>query len=156
MSDEQLFLLANSSVLPAWGLLAVAPRWRWTRRLVHSALYPALLGVAYTLGFLAVGPGNDSAAEGAGMGSLAGISAAFANPRMLLVGWVHYLAFDLFVGAWEARDAQQHGVPHWLLVPCLVLTLMAGPMGLLLYLAIRFVRTRDTALGASEFSERLA
>ena len=156
MSDEQLFLIANASVLPAWGLLALAPRWLWTRRLVHSALYPMLLGVAYALGFFVALPGSDSASDGAGMGSLAGISAAFANPRTLLVGWVHYLVFDLFVGAWQARDAQQHGIPHWLLVPCLFLTLMAGPMGLLLYLAIRFARTRNASLAASEFSERLA
>ena len=81
------------------------PRWLWTRRLVHSALYPMLLGVAYALGFFVALPGSDSASDGAGMGSLAGISAAFANPRTLLVGWVHYLVFDLFVGAWQARDA---------------------------------------------------
>jgi hypothetical protein len=145
MSDELLFLLANLSVMPAWLLLAVAPRWEWTRRLVHSLLYPALLGAAYTSGFLLAG--FDAGSEdSAGMGSLAAISRAFANPRTLLVGWVHYLVFDLFVGAWEARDAQRHGVPHLLLVPCLFLTLMAGPMGLLLYLAIRYARTRGVSL----------
>jgi hypothetical protein len=149
MSDEQLFALANASVLPAWGLLVVAPRWEWTRRLVHSLLYPALLGVAYTAGFLAVGPGSSGASESASLSSLAGVSAAFANPRTLLVGWVHYLAFDLFVGAWQARDAQQRGVPHLFLVPCLFLTLMAGPMGLLLYLAIRTARTRSLSLDES-------
>jgi hypothetical protein len=147
MSDEQLFLFANFSVLPAWLLLAVAPRWVWTQRLVHSLLAPVLLGSAYTVGLLAAGSFGAGGEGEAGMGSLAGISAAFANPRTLLVGWLHYLCFDLFVGAWEARDARRRGVPHWLLVPCLFLTLMAGPLGLLLYLAIRFARTRSTALG---------
>jgi hypothetical protein len=147
MNDEQLFTIANAAVLPAWALLALAPRWAWTRRLVHSALYPVVLGVVYTAGLLTSGPGSEGSAEGAGLGSLAGIYAAFGDARMLLVAWVHYLVFDLFVGAWEARDAQRTGVPHWVLVPCLFLTLMAGPMGLLAYLAIRFVRTRDTALG---------
>jgi hypothetical protein len=147
MSAERLFLLANYSVMPAWLLLALAPRWEWTRRLVHSALYPALLGIAYTVGFLLAGPGSSGSAENASAMSLAGISAAFANPSTLLVGWVHYLVFDLFTGAWQARDAQRCGVPHLLLVPCLIFTFMAGPMGLLLYLAIRFVRTRRTSLG---------
>lgn len=156
MNDEQLFSLANASVMPAWLLLAVAPRWAWTRRIVHSALYPALLGVAYTAGFLAVSPGSGGASEDAGFASLAAISAAFANPRTLLVGWVHYLVFDLFVGAWQARDAQRHGVPHWLLVPCLLLTFMAGPMGLLLYLAIRFARTRSALLASGEPEEARA
>jgi len=156
MSDEQLFLLANYSVMPAWLLLAVAPRWAWTQRLVHSALYPALLGVAYTAGHLLAGPSSRGAGENASVTSLAGISAAFANPRTLLVGWVHYLVFDLFVGAWEARDAQRHRVPHWLLVPCLLLTFLAGPMGLLLYLAIRTPRAHTTALAESEPAARPA
>jgi hypothetical protein len=156
MSDEQLFLLANYSVMPAWLLLVLAPRWGWTQRLVHSALYPALLGVAYTLGFLVAGSFGAGGEKDAGVGSLAAISAAFANPRMLLVGWVHYLVFDLFVGAWEARDAQRHGVPHWLLVPCLLLTFLAGPMGLLLYLAIRTARARTVSLTESEPARRSA
>jgi hypothetical protein len=155
MSDEQLFQLANASVMPAWALLALAPRWVWTRRLVHSALYPALLGLAYALGFAAMIEGSAAAGGGADMSSLAGIGAAFAEPRILLVGWLHYLCFDLFVGAWQARDAQRHGVSHWLLLPCLFLTLMAGPLGLLLYLAVRFLRTRGASLVEHEFEETL-
>ena len=56
---------------------------------------------------------------------------------MLLAGWTHYLAFDLFIGGWEVRDAQRRGIPHLLVVPALVLTFLFGPAGLLLYLAIR-------------------
>ena len=155
MSDEQFFQLANASVMPAWALLALAPRWLLTRRLVHSALYPALLGVAYAAGFAATFQGGAAAGGGADISSLAGIGAAFAEPRILLVGWLHYLCFDLFVGAWQARDAQRHGVSHWLLLPCLFLTLMAGPLGLLFYLAIRFVRTRGASLIEHEFEETL-
>lgn len=155
MSDEQFFQLANAAVMPAWVLLALAPRWVWTRRLVHSALYPALLGVAYAAGFAATFQGGAAAGGGADISSLAGIGAAFAEPRILLVGWLHYLCFDLFVGAWQARDAQRHGVSHWLLLPCLFLTLMAGPLGLLFYLAIRFVRTRGASLIEHEFEETL-
>jgi ABA4-like protein len=55
----------------------------------------------------------------------------------LLAGWTHYLAFDLFIGGWEVRDAQARGIPHLLVVPALVLTFLFGPAGLLLYLAIR-------------------
>ena len=61
----------------------------------------------------------------------------FRNPWALLAGWTHYLAFDLFIGAWEVRDAQQRGVPHLLVVPALVLTFLLGPSGLLLYLTMR-------------------
>ena len=60
---------------------------------------------------------------------------------MLLAGWIHYLAFDLLVGTWEARDSRERGIPHLLLVPCLILTFLFGPAGWLLYLGMRSVRS---------------
>ena len=53
------------------------------------------------------------------------------------MGWIHYLAFDLFIGSWEVRDSQRHDIHHLLVVPCLILTFWAGPAGLLVYLLIR-------------------
>jgi hypothetical protein len=73
-----------------------------------------------------------------GFSSLASVRTLFDNPWLLLAGWTHYLAFDLFVGGWEVRDAQRHGISHLLIVPALVLTFVFGPAGLLLYLAIRW------------------
>jgi hypothetical protein len=69
--------------------------------------------------------------------TLRGVSMLFSNPWLLVAGWLHYLAFDLLTGTWEARDAVSRGVPRWLLVPCLFLTLMFGPTGWLLYMLIR-------------------
>jgi hypothetical protein len=67
----------------------------------------------------------------------------FTEPALLLAGWVHYLAFDLFVGAWELRDAQQRGVPHAAVIPCLVVTFMLGPIGLLAYFGLRAVAGKE-------------
>lgn len=64
-------------------------------------------------------------------------------------GWTHYLAFDLFIGGWEVRDARQRGIPHLLVVPVLVLTFLVGPAGLLLYLAIRLVGGRGRPASGS-------
>jgi hypothetical protein len=72
-----------------------------------------------------------------GFSSLARVRTLFDSPWLLLAVWTHYLAFDLFVGGWEVRDAQRHGMSHLLIVPALVLTFLFGPAGLLLYLAIR-------------------
>jgi len=55
----------------------------------------------------------------------------------VLAGWVHYLAFDLFIGCWIVLDAQERHIKHLLLVPCLGLTFMFGPVGLLLYFILR-------------------
>ncbi len=61
----------------------------------------------------------------------------FTYKPAVVAGWIHYLVFDLFVGAWEVRDARRRGVNHLAVVPCLLLTLLLGPIGLMLYLAIR-------------------
>ena len=138
MSYDVLFNLVNFSVLPAWALLIFAPKWSVTDKIVHSMLYPLLLGAVYIGGFAMIifaGHGSD----GGGFTSIDGVRALFASDAGILIGWTHYLVFDLFVGAWEARDAKRRGFNHWLLVPCLLLTLMAGPVGLVLYLVLRKV-----------------
>jgi hypothetical protein len=146
MSADTLFSIANASVLPGWALLIFLPKWRWGPRLVAGVVIPGLLGVLYVFLFLT----HLGDSEGGGFGSLDQISAFFAVPELLLVGWVHYLAFDLFIGAWEVRDAQRSGVHHLLVIPCLVLTFLAGPGGLLLYLVIRSVKLRRLDLAERE------
>ena len=64
-----------------------------------------------------------------------------SSPQALLAGWVHYLVFDLWVGSWEAED---NSLPHWLLLPCLALTFLAGPTGLLLYHLLKMGRRGRT------------
>ncbi len=80
-----------------------------------------------------------------GFSSLHGVAELFSNPWLLLAGWVHYLAFDLFVGTWEVRDSLERGVPRLLVVPCLLLTFMLGPVGFLTY----HVTRRLTAVSAA-------
>ncbi|HNK59325.1 MAG TPA: ABA4-like family protein, partial [Leptospiraceae bacterium] len=75
-------------------------------------------------------------AEG-GFSTLDGVASLFKNKNALLAGWVHYLVFDLFVGTWEWRDSIQNNISHFILVPCLFLTLMFGPAGFLIYYLIR-------------------
>ena len=132
MSAETLFTLCGRLALVGWLLLIVAPRWRWSSRIIAKFVIPLILAAVY-LGLLAThAPG----ARG-GFGSLAAVGELFDDPWILLAGWVHYLAFDLFLGAWEVRDAGREGITHWLVVPCLVLTFLVGPVGLLAYCAIR-------------------
>jgi hypothetical protein len=137
MTLDLAYQLANLSVVPAWLLLALAPAASATRRLVHSLAYPAVLGALYVACALWLF-GAAPRPEGAGFGSLHGVTLLFSTPLAAFVGWVHYLVFDLFVGAWEGRDARRRGLPHALLVPCLALTFLLGPSGLLLYLGLRY------------------
>jgi hypothetical protein len=132
MSTETMFTVCNALVLPGWLLLIFAPRWKRTANLIAAVILPAALAAVYT--FLVVTHLGNS--EG-GFGSLADVNLLFQNPNILLAGWVHYLAFDLFIGSWEVRDSQRLRIHQLLVIPCLVLTFLLGPMGLLLYLALR-------------------
>lgn len=140
MSADLIFSICNIAVIPGWLLLVLLPKWKWTLGVICTGIIPLVLGLVYA-GLLASQISNMP--EGGGFGSLQGIAILFANPYALAAGWIHYLAFDLFVGAWEVRDSQQQGVPHWLVIPCLVFTFMLGPVGLVMYLAIRIIKTRN-------------
>jgi Domain of unknown function (DUF4281) len=139
MTAEQLFSILNLVAMAAWLLLIFLPRLRWTTAVV-PVLVPSLLGVVYVILVAA----TFMRSEG-GFSSLAGVRALFENPWLLLAGWTHYLAFDLFIGGWEVRDAQRRGIPHLLVVPALILTFLFGPAGLLLYLAISLRRAPSGA-----------
>lgn len=138
MKAEQIFSIANLIAMISWIILAVAPRWILTRKIILSGAIPLLLSAAYlVLVVLFFG-----AAEG-GFGSLKGVMKLFTNEWAMLAGWIHYLAFDLFVGAWEVKDAQAKGISHWFIVPCLFLTFMLGPIGFLLYSILRIFLAKE-------------
>jgi hypothetical protein len=132
MTPEPLFTIANGAAVLCWILLAILPSRRWVTDIVTGTAAPALFAVAYVAILLTVFPSADGS-----FNSLAGVTTLFSNPWVLLAGWLHYLAFDLLIGTWEARDSVERGVPRWLLVPCLFLTLMFGPTGWLLYMIVR-------------------
>jgi hypothetical protein len=131
------FSLAGLLAMLGWLGLAVslfvkaARPVAWT---MAGIVIPALVAIAYVLLILG---GREAFASGGGFGSIPEVRALFANDSALAAGWLHYLAFDLFVGAWIARDGAVRGVPALLVLPCLPLTLMFGPAGLLLHLALR-------------------
>ena len=145
MSPERIFSLCGTLVLPGWLLLVFLPRWKWTARLVCPVLIPLPLALLY-LWIVATTFGS---AQG-GFGSLADVSLLFRNDWALLAGWIHYLAFDLFVGSWEVRDAQRVGLHHLLVVPCLLLTFLFGPVGLLFYFVLRASLRRRLTIGDDE------
>jgi hypothetical protein len=141
MNAEHVFLIANLTALAGWLVLIFMGRHRWVQALVTGAVVPLLLSVVYTALVLT----HWGETKG-GFGSLAAVQALFSNEWMLLAGWVHYLAFDLFIGSWEVRNANRHRISQWLVIPCLVLTFLFGPAGLLLYGAVRTFALRGLTL----------
>jgi Domain of unknown function (DUF4281) len=135
-----LFQHANSIALLGWLSLLASPLLpTWTDR-ISGTVIPLLLAVAYTGLVLAFWSG----AQG-GFDSLANVEMLFQTREVVLAGWIHYLAFDLFIGAWAARTARAEAIPFLFVVPCLALTFLFGPAGLLAFQSLRFVRARMAA-----------
>ena len=140
MELESIFSVAGALALAGWILLAVLPR-NQIVKVVSGAIIPLALSVGYLILIVL----NLDGAEG-GFGSLADVALLFQKRELLLAGWIHYLAFDLFIGAWEMRDSERHGIPHLVMLPCLLMTFMLGPIGLLFYFAIRTAKTSALTL----------
>jgi hypothetical protein len=136
LSWETLLGFANGLALVMWVVLILAPR----GELARSAIFYAgigLLCLAYTAGFAVLMGQTGSDLADIDIASISGLRSLFANDAALVIGWTHYLAFDLFVGLWIARDADAKGFSRLLQAPVLLLTFLAGPVGLLVWLIIR-------------------
>ncbi|MFM5894972.1 MAG: ABA4-like family protein [Novosphingobium sp.] len=144
-----LFSATNLLAIAGWILLAAAPRKPAVRSLIMY-LGVALLCLTYTVCFAlflsgAVDPVRMPGAGQPGFGSIAGVRALFASDGGVVIGWTHYLAFDLFTGMWIASDADNKHFGRLIQLPVLFATFMAGPVGLLSWLILRERRARSAA-----------
>jgi hypothetical protein len=132
MSPDALFQAANSMALLGWLALALGPLAPRAMGLVGGVAVPLVLSGGYA----AIVLSHWSSGQG-GFDSLASVEQLFKSRWLLLAGWVHYLAFDLLVGAWQLRTARREGIPHLHLLPCLLATFLFGPAGYLLFQLLR-------------------
>ncbi len=143
MNIEELYFAAiNIAVIPAWLLLLLAPKWLWTRKIVHGVWLPVLLCAAW----IGVWLFKPSPPEGAGIGTLDQFMIFVSSPFSALQIWVQLVIWDLFVGAWLARDAIRKNIPHGFVVPCLLGVLIFPPLGFFLYLLIRLYLRKSLVL----------
>lgn len=137
LSWAAIFQIVNTIALLLWLVLILAPRRFGTAGWLRvagagglSLFYVVLVATALTIGFgNAAGPCPD-------FSTIAGIRAIFATDGGVVTGWTHYLALDLFTGVWIAEDADRRGIGRLVQGPVLLLTFLAGPAGLLLYLIL--------------------
>ncbi len=150
------FKFATTIAFIAWFALFAYPLWPTAARAVVLTTVVVLLSAmyAYFLFFAKHLDALGTKVKG-NFTSLTGVMRLFTLPRVVLAGWIHYLAFDLVVGLYIVMDAQRVGITHWWLLPALFLTLMFGPVGLLVYFVMRFfmvcvlVFSLGTCAGAS-------
>ena len=143
LDPDTLFSLGSGLALSGWLALAVSPagaRWTPAVRRYAGRVIPLLLAVAYVALFASNGMGDG------GYDSMAAVQRLLAQPALLAAGWLHYLAFDLFVGSWISERAAALGWPHLLVLPLLALTFLFGPAGLLAFALLRMVWQKRRSL----------
>jgi hypothetical protein len=136
MTLDTLFQLCTTTAMVGWLVLLASPLAPTLADRVSGLLIPVLLAILYTglmMAFWTRAPG--------GFDSLLNVMRLFTKPEIALAGWIHYLAFDLFVGAWEVRTARAEHMPFIIVVPCLFLTFLFGPAGYLAFACLRAART---------------
>lgn len=148
MSWETIFSLTNGWAMVGWFILAFLPRKPFLLTFVLY-LVIALLCLVYAIMLGGIVSGQLDAVGGSpgtmDFTTLAGVMALFDSKGGAVVGWTHYLAFDLFTGLWIARDADQKGFNRFVQFPILFATLMVGPVGLFIWLVVRERRARAMA-----------
>ncbi|MEQ9300696.1 MAG: ABA4-like family protein [Cyclobacteriaceae bacterium] len=134
ITPDQVFGMTNGLATLGWALLLFTPNWHITRKLLFTLLIPTLLCAAYLIAMLSF-----PSQSGMDFSSLDSVAGMFSQREVVLVGWIHYLAFDLMVGLWINFNARKHGIKHLYIVLPLIFTFMLGPIGLLAYLILRSI-----------------
>ena len=139
MSPDVVFQICSTIAMVGWLVLLIAsPFWTGYDKLLIGVVI-TLFAIVYAWLIFQVFRPDDFQK----FGSLSGVMELFKNPTAVTAGWVHYLAFDLLTGTWIKKNAAKYNIHHLVLVPCLLLTFMLGPIGLLLYLLIRWIRSKQ-------------
>ena len=139
MSPDTIFQLCSTVAMIGWLVLIIGSPFVLEIDKFLIGIIITLLALVYAW-LIAI---SFNPADMKNFGSLEGVMTLFQNKIMVTAGWVHYLAFDLFLGTWIKRNSVKYNISHWLVIPCLLFTFMLGPVGLLLYLLIRWMKTRQ-------------
>ncbi|MEH6403629.1 MAG: ABA4-like family protein [Sneathiella sp.] len=141
MDLELFFSVAGLLAMAGWLMLLASPfSPRWSDRIAGFAI-PLFLSLGYVILIVFFPSDGDG-----GFGSLAEVTVLFSHQNAVLAGWVHYLAFDLVVGAWICRTARHEDVGFWMVIPCLPLTFLFGPAGFLAFFFVRLFRRAKASL----------
>ena len=137
MPPEAIFKILNLVALGGWITLIVSNWYNQLEKFVIGGII-TMLAIAYTYLIFS----NFHASDMQSFSTLAGVKQLFSNDNLLLAGWVHYLALDLLAGCFIVKNARINNISFWLVLPCLFLTFMLGPFGLLLFFLTRWIITK--------------
>ncbi|GGH20959.1 protein of unknown function [Cribrihabitans marinus] len=137
MNHELIFSLAGILAMAGWASLLLSPLMPILSERIAGWTIPVILSAGYVIMTFAFPPPTG------GFGSFAEVTELFSHANALIAGWIHYLAFDLLVGAWICRQGRRDDMAFWLVAPCLPATFLFGPAGYLMFQIVRCVRRAD-------------
>ena len=139
MSPDSIFQACSTIAMAGWlVLLIISPFWSSFDKFLIGIIITLLAIVYAWLIFQVFTPGDFEK-----FSSLNGVMELFTDKTAVTAGWIHYLAIDLLTGIWIKKNAQKYNIHHLILMPCLLVTFMLAPIGLLLYLLVRLVKTKQ-------------
>ena len=138
LTFENIYLWANIGVFPFWLMLILIPNFRITKIFTNSIILPLILGSAYAYTIYQTILLDEPILEIFKLYlSLDNLYTVFATESFLLVFWLHFLAINLFLGSWVAREGARNNMPKSLVFVPLLVIYLAGPVGIVLYWLIR-------------------
>lgn len=139
MSPDSVFQTCSTIAMAGWiVLLIISPFWSSFDKFLIGIIITLLTIVYAWLIFQVFNPGDFEKYS-----SLNGVMELFTDKTAVTAGWIHYLAIDLLTGIWIKKNAQKYNIHHLILIPCLLVTFMLAPIGLLLYLLVRLIKTKQ-------------
>jgi len=142
MTPSDVFSIANITAFFMWILMIVLPKWKATRFLIDFKIIPIVLSVVYAfyiIQSILTGPSMD-------FGSLQAVMHLFTVEQAVLAGWLHYLVFDMLVGMWMLDKNKSLKIHQAIMAPCLIGTFMMGPVGFLLFMAVRALKKQKKSI----------
>ena len=130
-----LFNICNLTILLVWSLILFLPKWKISEQLISYPWVP--LGISFFYTYFIIVSGGLAEAD---FSSLDGIETLFKNttPESAAAGWLHYLAFDFWVGCWIIRHSRKNNIAHLAIIFPLLCTFMLGPIGVMMYSFLLF------------------
>jgi len=139
MSPDSIFQACSTIAMAGWlVLLIISPFWSSFDKFLIGIIITLLAIVYAWLIFQVFTPGDFEK-----FSSLNGVMELFTDKTAVTAGWIHYLAIDLLTGIWIKKNAQKYNIHHLILIPCLLVTFMLAPIGFLLYLLVRSIKTKQ-------------
>jgi hypothetical protein len=135
---SNLFKIASITAMLGWAILLFLPTWQLADTVIkHGVVVILSIFYVYIL-FIRKNIAGEKYPKGS-FADLEGVMNLFKNPKSLLGGWVHYLAFDLMIGVYIKNEANAIGMSHWLQIPCFLGAFLFGPVGYLLFLILQIL-----------------